>query len=235
MQALIARVPRARFRLSSIEATELDGALRELFAGDPLRLAPYLHAPLQSGSNHVLRRMGRHWYSARAYADAIESLTAGRAIFGLGADVIAGFPGETDLDHAETIAIVEALPFTSLHVFPFSERPGTPAAKLGDRVHSDTIRARARELRDLGARRKAAYEASRVGGPADVIVIGDAGSRQGLTGDYLSVSADHHLPRGTRFDGVLLAGDGCLHARARSGTAEVAKLAHGGRTVDACS
>jgi len=230
MQTLIERVPRMRFRLSSVEATELDGALRELFAGDPRRLAPYLHAPLQSGSDRVLRRMGRHWYSAPAYADAIESLTAGRAIFGLGADVIAGFPGETESDHAETVALVEALPFTSLHVFPFSERPGTAAARLGDRVPSDTIRRRARELRDIAVRKAAAYEAQRVGGEADVVVIGDAGARQGLTGDYLSVSVDRHLPRGTRFQGRLFHDEGRLHAAGETRTTQVAKLTpDGGR------
>jgi threonylcarbamoyladenosine tRNA methylthiotransferase MtaB len=224
MQKLIDRVPAVRFRLSSVEATELDDALLDLFRGDPLRLAPYLHAPLQSGSDRVLRRMGRSWYSARTYGDAIERLTAGRSIFGLGADVIVGFPGETDADHAETMAVIDALPFTSLHVFPFSERPGTPAAKLGNRVHPETVRARSRELRALAARKAKAYEGTRIGGLADVIVQGGAGTRQGLTGDYLSVSVARHLPRGTRFEGRLLHLGGALHAEADPAAPAVAPL-----------
>ena len=215
MQTLVARVPSVRFRLSSVEATEVDDALRELFQDDSHRLAPYLHAPLQSGSDRVLRRMGRHWYSAAEYASAIERLTAGRAIFGLGADVMTGFPGETEADHAESVAVVETLPFTSLHVFPFSERPGTAALKLPGRVGSETARRRARELRDLASRKAAAYEASRVGGEADVIVLTGAPVREGITGDYLSVSVESHLPRGSRFPATLRMRDGRLHAEAR--------------------
>ena len=100
---------------------------------EPRRLAPYLHAPLQSGSNRVLRRMGRHWYTAESYRARLEWLAARLPVFGLGADVIAGFPGETDADHQATLALVRALPFTALHVFPYSPRPDTAATRLGGR------------------------------------------------------------------------------------------------------
>src|SRR5690606_3597999 len=135
VERLVTEVPRARFRLSSVEATEVDDRLRELLVARDSGLVPYLHAPLQSGSDRVLRRMGRHWYSASTYAMAVERIVRDGSVFGLGADVIAGFPGERDEDHRATMAMVESLPFTGLHVFPYSLRPGTAAERLGERVH----------------------------------------------------------------------------------------------------
>ena len=202
VERLLRDVPRVRFRLSSLEATEVDERLFELLARQPSRVAPHLHAPLQSGSNAVLKRMGRHWYTAESYAEVVERLVAARPVFGLGADVIVGFPGETDADHQSTVALVERLPFTYLHVFPFSPRPGTAAERLGRPVPASIARARARELRELGARKTEAYRASRAGGGADVIVVrgGTAGEREGVTEDYLSVlPGATPLPRGTRY------------------------------------
>jgi threonylcarbamoyladenosine tRNA methylthiotransferase MtaB len=133
--------------------------------------------------------MGRHWYTAARYARAIETLIAPHAVFGLGADVIAGFPGETDEDHRATGALVSSLPFTYLHVFPYSVRPGTAAERLPGRLPGYVIEARARELRALGEQHATRYAASRSGGMADVVVVrGDA--REGLTEDYLTVAID---------------------------------------------
>jgi threonylcarbamoyladenosine tRNA methylthiotransferase MtaB len=194
---LVNSVPRVRFRLSSVEATEVDSELRELF-DHPTRLAPHLHAPLQSGSDRVLRRMGRHWYTAGSYAAAVARTVAGREPFALGADVIAGFPGETEDEHRETLNLVRDLPFTYLHVFPFSLRPGTAASHLRDHLSGDVVQRRARELRAAAGDRNRAYRARRLGGRADVIVIrGDR--REGLTEDFLPVSmGDAPLPRGSR-------------------------------------
>jgi len=202
---LLVAVPTVRFRLSSVEATEVDAQLAELLTDSGGRLAPYLHAPLQSASDAVLRRMGRHWYTAREYADAVRSLAASTSVFGLGADLIAGFPGETDADHAETVALVVDLPFTSLHVFPYSPRPGTAALRLAGDVPDAVRRARAAELRAIAERKAAAYRAARVGGAADVVVIGhEDGARDGLTEDYLAVDLDQPAPaRGTRFQATL--------------------------------
>lgn len=199
--ALTVKVPAARFRLSSVEATEVDAPLAELF-GDPRRLAPHLHAPLQSGSDRLLKRMGRHWYTASSYGAAVEVLVRDRGAFGLGADLIAGFPGETEQDHEATLSLVRSLPFTYLHVFPYSARPGTAATRLPDQVDAATVRRRAAELREAAARCASAYEASRAGGEADVVVVrGDR--REGLTGDYLAVDVDGPWPRGSRFTGTL--------------------------------
>ncbi|HVZ78703.1 MAG TPA: MiaB/RimO family radical SAM methylthiotransferase, partial [Gemmatimonadaceae bacterium] len=131
VERLVCDVPGVRFRLSSIEATEVDERLGDLLSAHDGRVAPHLHAPLQSGSDRVLRRMGRHWYSAAAYAGAVERLASRCVVRGLGADVIVGFPGETAEDHAATVALCEHLPFTYLHVFPYSPRPGTAATRLG--------------------------------------------------------------------------------------------------------
>ena len=213
MQRLVRDVPGVRFRLSSIEATEIDARLFELLVAEPMRLAPHVHAPLQSGSDRLLRRMGRNWYTSVTYSRALERLAAVLPILGLGADVITGFPGETDDDHAATVALIERLPFTYLHVFPYSPRPDTAALKLREPVSPVVARHRAAELRAIGERKSRAYAAARDGGWADVIAIGHAesrGVREGLTGDYLTVRLeDGTLPRGARFDATLaLAGTG---------------------------
>jgi threonylcarbamoyladenosine tRNA methylthiotransferase MtaB len=213
MHRLVRDVPTARFRLSSIEATELDDALVELLAGAPRHLVPHVHAPLQSGSDPLLRRMGRHWYTASTYTAAIERLAARMPVLGLGADIITGFPGETADDHRSTVTLVERLPFTYLHVFPYSPRPGTVATRLRDAVAPPLATERAAELRDLARRKAAAYQASRAGGLADVVVIGGAERREGMTGDYLTVlPADATLPRGARFDACLVADENRLLA-----------------------
>ncbi len=208
MTRLVADVPRVRFRLSSIEATEIDDRLVEVLAGAPERLAPHVHAPLQSGSDRVLHRMGRHWYSADTYARAIDRLASRMSVLGLGADVIAGFPGETNEDHLATCALVERLPFSYVHVFPFSSRPDTAAERLRDHLPHATVAARARALRALAERKAAAFRTARAGGQADVVVVhgGVAGNdeRRGLTGDYLDVAVpDPTHTRGDRFTGTL--------------------------------
>ena len=209
LEALVHRVRDVRFRLSSLEATEVDSRLADLLTSAPGRVAPHLHAPLQSGSDRLLKRMGRHWYTAASYAAAIDSLARRARVFGLGADIITGFPGETEDDHRATVALVERLPFTYLHVFPFSARPGTAAERLGGGVRSDVAHRRAAELRDVARRKADAHITSRVGGEADVVVVRSGhgaaeGVGEALTEDYLSVlPADAVLPRRTRYQARL--------------------------------
>src|SRR5438876_6142438 len=163
VEALIGAVPSVRFRLSSIEATEVDDTFARLLYEAPQSLAAHLHAPLQSGSNRILKRMGRHWYTAESYRARLDWLAERLPVFGLGADVIAGFPGESDAEHRQTIALVDALPFTYLHVFPYSERPGAAAGRLGERVPPGIIRERARELRERGEAKARAPRVRRQG------------------------------------------------------------------------
>ena len=213
LSALVSRlmeaVPSVRFRLSSLEATEVDDRLRELF-GDHRRLAPYLHAPLQSASDRVLKRMGRSWYTARTYESSVEKIVSRAGFFGLGADVICGFPGETEDDHRETLAMVERLPFTSLHVFPYSARPGTASLRLGPAVGSEEIRRRCEEVRDISQRKANEYNVLRSGTQSDVVVTKSGG---GLTEDYLAVSvSDPAIRRRARFDATLTLRSGQLTA-----------------------
>ncbi len=188
---LVDRVPGVRFRLSSVEATEVCADLERLMVEQPGRLAPHLHAPLQSGSDRVLRRMGRHWYTAGTYSRRILELARRVQPFGLGADVIVGFPGESEADHRETVALVEALPFTYLHVFPYSPREGSAAPRLGPPPAPEVVRARSAELRALAARKASAHRASRHSQMADLVLEGrQGGLRDALTEDYVAVQLD---------------------------------------------
>ncbi|HEX2723762.1 MAG TPA: hypothetical protein VHM24_12675, partial [Gemmatimonadaceae bacterium] len=158
----------------------------------------------------VLRRMGRHWYTAESYEEAVICLLPAAAPFALSADIITGFPGETPADHAATMAMLERLPFTSLHVFPYSPRPGTPALNLKDAVPVSTAKGRAEEMRVLAADKGARYAAGRLGGKCDVVVT-DRG--KGLTEDYLAVRiSDPSLPRRSRFSARLAMDEGRLTA-----------------------
>ena len=211
VERLVLAVPRVRFRLSSLEATEVDDRLFDLFA-HRTRLVPHLHAPLQSGSDVLLKRMGRHWYTAATYAGAVERMVSRYAPFALGADVIVGFPGETDADHAATVALIESLPFTYLHVFPFSLRPGTSAERLPSRVDGVVADRRARELRAIGDACVQRHRAARAGQECDVVAIGSGAQREGLTEDYLTVAVDPTVPRGARFRARLEGGAEALRA-----------------------
>ena len=184
---LLDAVPEVRFRLGSIEATEIDELLLELIVSSRGRVAPHLHMPLQSGSDPVLRRMKR-WHSREAYrARALQVANAVRPI-GLGADIITGFPGETDVDHEDTMRLVEELPFTYLHVFPFSPKDGTAASALPDPVPQRIAGERSRELRTLAQEKHRSHRASRTGEPS--LVTLEAQGRRALTGDYLRVDVE---------------------------------------------
>jgi threonylcarbamoyladenosine tRNA methylthiotransferase MtaB len=200
VQELVERVASVRFRLSSVEATEVDEQMFDMLVSDPRRVAPHLHAPLQSGSDRLLRRMGRHWYTSERYARAVERLAARLPVFGLGADVIVGFPGETDDDFAATVSLVERLPFTYLHVFTYSPRPGTAATRLPDHVPLSVAQERSSALRHLAEAKGRAYRQSRVGTRADAIVISSGPEREAMTEDYLSLPLRGAVrPRGDRF------------------------------------
>lgn len=184
VRRLLDEVPGPRFRLGSIEATEIDDALVELMAASGGRLAPHLHMPLQSGSSAVLRKM-RRWHTRDDYRRRALRIAEAVAPLGMGADVITGFPGETPADHARTRALVEELPFTYLHVFPWSPRDGTAASDLPNRVPQRVGAERSRELRAL-ADEKGARHARRRGGE-EVRVVLEGARGKALTGDYMRV------------------------------------------------
>lgn len=183
VERLLEEVPDVRFRLGSIEATEIDDLLLDLLESSQGRLVPHLHVPMQAGSDNVLRAM-RRWHTREQYRSRMVEITERLPYLGLGADVIVGFPGETDEDFEQTRALVVELPFTYLHVFPYSERDGTVAAELPDRVHSKVAAARSKELRDLALTKGLEYRRRRAGQKAEIVV--EEGG-QGLTEDYLRV------------------------------------------------
>jgi threonylcarbamoyladenosine tRNA methylthiotransferase MtaB len=184
MSVLLEKVPGVRFRLGSIEATEVDDLLLDLIDRSDGKLAPHLHMPLQSGADPVLRRMGR-WHTREMYRARALDIANRFPVLGLGADVITGFPGETPQDHESTKALLEELPFTYLHVFPYSPRNGTSATTLPDPVPQRIAGERGRELRELALEKGESYRERRVGSRATVVLEGGGGLA--LTEDYLRV------------------------------------------------
>ena len=205
-------------RLSSMLPAYFTPAVVELVTSSPV-IAPHLHVPLQSGSDRVLRAMRRP-YTAAMYRGLVERLAAAIPRLGLGADVIAGFPGESEEDFGETLALVEALPFSYLHVFPYSARRGTEAVGLPGRVPASTAAGRARRLRAAAAVKTRGFRESMLGRVEDVLVLEErdraTGDLVGLTGNYMEVAftGPDRLRRGTarvRVTGAEAAGSrGCL-------------------------
>jgi threonylcarbamoyladenosine tRNA methylthiotransferase MtaB len=181
-----------RFRLSSIEPLEVDEALLEVVeqAGD--RVARHFHLPLQSGSDSVLRRMNRP-YTGAEYLAVVTELARRFPDAAIGADVIAGFPGETEAELVETLAFIEHAPLTYLHVFRYSDRPGTQASLAKPKVPPETVHERSLRLRALGERKNASFRATLRATQQRVLVLkkrDTAGRLLGITGNYVEVLLD---------------------------------------------
>jgi len=187
-----------RLRVSSIEPMDVTADLIALFSANE-RLARHFHMPLQSGSDRILAAMHR-WYRAEHYARRAELVREWLPDAAIGADVIAGFPGETDEDHRATLALIERLPLAYLHVFSFSARPGTPAADLQDHVPASEIAGRARELRALGEQKKAAFRSAQAGRTLRVLTLNGDGEdcagpwTRALSSNYADVRVAGKLP-----------------------------------------
>jgi len=181
-----------RLRLSSIEPREVSEDLIALMAQDggqrEPKLCRYLHIPLQSGCDSVLARMNRP-YDTAFYADLIGRTHAAQPAAGLGADVIVGFPGETEGEFEQTRRFVEGLPLSYLHVFTYSPRKGTPAAGMPGQIPHDVALARNHILRDLSERKRTTFAESVVGQTLGVVLQTDegAGRLRGITDNYLQL------------------------------------------------
>ncbi len=189
VRRLLDAVPElARLRLSSLDPAAMDDELYELIAGEP-RLMPHVHLSLQAMDDMVLKRMKRRHDRAQAVA-VIERLRRARADVAIGADLIAGFPTETDAMFANTLAAVEDLNIGHLHVFPYSARPGTPAQRM-PKVAADVIKDRAARLRRAGERAMFDFREGLVGRSVSVLV-----ERQGfgLSEYYVPVSVAGAMP-----------------------------------------
>ena len=186
-----------RLRISSIEPLDVTQDLVDLFASTD-RIAQHFHMPLQSASNRILAAMHR-WYRAEHYARRVELVRERLPHAAIGADVITGFPGETEEDYAATVAFIERLPFTYLHVFSFSKRPGTKAANLSNEVPAAVIKRRARELRAFGECKAVAFRHSQIGRTLRVLTLHPSGELPGrqtpaLSSNYLRVFVDGVFP-----------------------------------------
>jgi threonylcarbamoyladenosine tRNA methylthiotransferase MtaB len=188
VRTLLAETAIERLRLSSVEPMDFSDDLLSLMADSP-RIAKHVHAPLQSGSDTVLRRMHRK-YRPRHYADRIWKARALMPDCAVGADVMTGFPGETDEEFEQSRAFIESLPFTYLHVFTYSERPGTPAADLSQ-VPVPIRKHRTKILRDLAAQKNLEFRRAMIGKTVSAVTL-DNGA---LTENYLKIKlATPHPP-----------------------------------------
>jgi threonylcarbamoyladenosine tRNA methylthiotransferase MtaB len=177
-----------RIRLSSIEMSTVEREVVECMADSP-RICRHLHVPLQTGDDGILAAMGRH-YKAADFARFVEFAVARVPNLGLGTDLIAGLPGETERAFANTRALARDLPFSYLHVFPYSVRPGTRAAEMDGHVPVAVRKRRAAELIEIGEARRAAFAARFVGQRVEVLIEGvdTDGMGRGWTGEYASAA-----------------------------------------------
>jgi threonylcarbamoyladenosine tRNA methylthiotransferase MtaB len=187
LRAILEQTGLERLRLSSIEPMDWSEELIELAAGSP-RIAKHAHVPLQSGSDHILRRMHRK-YRPWHYAQRLHKIREAMPTAAIGADVMVGFPGESAAHFEQTRALVEELPFTYLHVFTYSARPGTAAATLPEQVPPAIAHERNRVLRELAAQKKLAFQRSFVGKTLEAITLStyDGECTEALSDNYLKL------------------------------------------------
>lgn len=190
-----------RIRLNYVEPVNVTGRLLEVVAGNP-KVCDHLYIPVQSCSDRVLKRMGRRYRAAEfaAIVNRARELVPGISIW---TDLIVGFPGEEETDHTATMEMIRSLELSHLHVFPYSPRPGTPAARLADNVRPDVKRRRVEEMRELDRQLVDKYNRSMLGKKLRVLVEkvkpeGAGCTVEGYAGNYVRVKArlDNSLPRG---------------------------------------
>jgi len=192
IRAILDQTTLEKLRISSVEPMDWSDELIGLVAASG-RIAKHAHVPMQSGSDAVLRRMHRK-YRPWHYREKIRKIRAAMPTAAIGADVMVGFPGETEAEFDETRRMIEELPFTYLHVFTYSARPGTPAAEQPGQVPVAVARERNRVLRELASRKRAAFMQSLVGTVVKSITLqsGGADFTEALTDNYLKVRIPGH-------------------------------------------
>ncbi len=202
LQALLEQIeihrPLARIRLSSIEPNELNRSIIDLVASSDI-FCPHFHLPLQSGDDTILRRMHRP-YTRDLFQQQVRAIKTRMPRASVGADVLVGFPGEADHAFANTTRLLEELPLSYLHVFPFSRRPGTPACDYPDQISPQVIKQRTARIRAIGLEKKQAFMRSSVGQKTSVLVETrrdpPTGRLKGLTTNYLTLlleGDDRHM------------------------------------------
>jgi threonylcarbamoyladenosine tRNA methylthiotransferase MtaB len=213
LERILGETPIARVRISSIEPMDVTPALIRLVAGEG-RVADHFHVPLQSGSDRILRLMNRRYWTWQ-YSDRILAIREALPNAGIGADVMTGFPGETEKDHEATIEFIDCLPFTYLHIFPYSARPSTAAAARPEQVNGRVAHERVRDLRVQIARKRRTFLEGQIGRTLSALTLADkAGDcTTAITSNYLSIT----LPIGVLSPNTLAdvevgrVADGALH------------------------
>jgi threonylcarbamoyladenosine tRNA methylthiotransferase MtaB len=188
IRAILSDTQLEKLRISSVEPMDWSDELIALVASSP-RIAKHAHVPLQSGSDAVLRRMHRK-YRPWHYREKIEKIRAVMPTAAIGADVMAGFPGETDAEFDATRRLIEDLPFTYLHVFTYSARPGTPAAVMPNQVPVHAARERNKILRDLATAKKLAFMRGFIGHTVEAITLNVA--HHGPDGEFTEALTDNY-------------------------------------------
>jgi threonylcarbamoyladenosine tRNA methylthiotransferase MtaB len=211
--------PLDRLRLSSIEPPELSGDIVRLAAGSSC-ICPHFHIPLQSGDNQILSRMGRP-YTSEQYKTLVMQIHQLMPDAAIGADVLVGFPGESDRAFDHTCDLIRNLPLSYLHVFPFSARPGTPAAKMPDQVNTDVLKQRSSNIRKIGADLRLAFHRRFLNRTVNVLVETTrdraSGMQKGLTANYLPVLVDADDACQNTFMDVMITDANKTHLTGRAG------------------
>jgi len=193
LRSVLAETGVRRLRISSVEPMDWSQDLLELVASEP-RIARHVHLPLQSGSDAVLKRMFRK-YRTRHYASRVTLARELMPEAALGADVMTGFPAETDAEFAETCEFIEGLPFTYLHVFTYSERPGTDAVTRGDAVAMPVRQERTQILRELSDKKNLEFRRRMIGRTLSAVTLEQRG--MALTSNFLKVEMAAERPANT--------------------------------------
>jgi threonylcarbamoyladenosine tRNA methylthiotransferase MtaB len=191
----IAAVPGLeRVRLSSIEPMQLSRRIIAL-AAECDKIAPHFHICLQSGSDRILKKMLRPYKTSR-FAGIVQEIRQRLPDAAIGTDVIAGFPGESEEDHRQTVEFINRMPFTYLHVFPYSDRSGTAASEMAEKVDFRTIKRRAEELRQISETKNRAFRRRFQGQSLSVLTLSEKkeGMRTALSGNYLKAKLDPAMP-----------------------------------------
>jgi threonylcarbamoyladenosine tRNA methylthiotransferase MtaB len=188
LEKLTTTTPKIRYRLSSLEPTEISQDLLEFMVAKD-NFMPHLHIPLQSGSDTILKKMHRR-YNAGQFAEKVRRCKEILPEAAIGVDVLVGFPGETEQDFLQTYELITKLPVTYIHVFPYSKRPGTPAAKMAHQVPTKIKEERVAVLRKLDHKKRTAFYGSQIGEVHSVLVEAEKsleGLAKGFTDNYIPV------------------------------------------------
>jgi threonylcarbamoyladenosine tRNA methylthiotransferase MtaB len=179
------------FRISSLEPMDCSREVVDLVAASD-RFAPHFHLPLQHASNRVLAGMRRP-YTIEYYASLVGDIRARIPNASIGSDILVGFPGETDGDFERLVAYLERSPLTHIHVFPYSDRPGTPASAMTGKVNGAVVRERGRRIRQIGQRLSTRFRDSQIGTTHRALTLEDG--TLAVTGNYLKVRIPPGCPR----------------------------------------